>query len=302
MAFALSVFSHLQSLDLAVESPIKTVYGLNRVLFLQSDEWMVILQSRANLRVDIFRRQAKDASRRLRNSGTMTTLGRAKRTFPTVGVTLCLGLAMASFPAIAQDQNEFPGRRVGGGTRGGCAINAAGLVAVHPANNLGVTNQERPTLYFAVPESPAAYQITFALHDSEAVVPVYEKTVEVGYQAELIGFQVPANALEAGQYYQWSFVASCETANPLRALVLDGWLQQAEDLPEIMPNSDAVAQVQTYQAAGLWSDAIALAAELLAAQPDSAAYQAQWFELLADLELDTVIDELLPVRLPNELE
>ncbi len=232
----------------------------------------------------------------------MAIFCQAKQAFPAVGVTLCLGLTMATFPALAQDQNEFPGRRVGGGTRGDCAINAAGLVAVHPANNLGVTHQESPTLYFAVPESPAAYKITFSLHDDEATVPVYEKTLEVGHQAELIGLQVPANVLEAGEYYQWSFIASCELAHPLRALVLDGWLQQAEGLPEMMPNSDAVAQVQAYQEAGLWSDAIALTAELLEAQPDSAEYQAQWFQLLADLELDTVIDELLPVRLPNELE
>ena len=99
------------------------------------------------------------------------------------------GLLLASVmvgPVVAQDQNEFPGRRVGGGTRGGFVIDAAAEVALNPDTNLGVTQREAPTLYFAVPATEEPYQVTFYL-ETEAAEPVYETTLEVGDEAELIG-------------------------------------------------------------------------------------------------------------------
>ena len=211
------------------------------------------------------------------------------------------GLLLASVmvgPVAAQDQNEFPGRRVGGGTRGGCVIDAAAVVALNPDNNLGVTQREAPTLYFAVPATEEPYQVTFYL-ETEAAESVYETTLEVGDEAELVGVQIPADTLAVGEYYPWSFVATCDETNPATAIVLEGWLQQSEmDESAVATTDSELEQVQAYQAAGLWSDAIALTAELLAANPDCEEYQAQWFELLAALGLDRAIDDQLSVRLP----
>lgn len=224
----------------------------------------------------------------------------SKQSWLAVGLTLCLSPAIALLPAGAQDQNEFPGRRVGGGTRGGCAIDASSVVALNPDTNLGVTSQANPTLYFVVPESAAPYQVTFLLQD-KAATPVYETTLAAGEATELVGLQIPPDTLQAGEYYQWYFVASCDEANPAAGIVLEGWLQQADIEAESVTEIDsALARVQAYQEAGLWSDAIALTAELLEANPECAEYQAQWFQLLADLGLDTTIDELLTVRLPSE--
>jgi hypothetical protein len=211
--------------------------------------------------------------------------------------SLLLASAMV-WPAIAQDQNEFPGRRVGGGTRGGCVINAAAVVALNPDNNLGVTQREAPTLYFAVPATVDPYQVTFYLETQDAE-PIYETTLEAGDKAELIGVQIPADTLEVGEYYPWSFTATCDETNPATAIVVNGWLQQTEADTETGADVDSqLEQVQAYQAAGLWSDAIALTAELLAANPDCEAYQAQWLALLESLELDQAVDETLSVRLP----
>jgi len=226
----------------------------------------------------------------------------SKQAWSALGISLCLCSSVVALPAVAQDQNEFPGRRVGGGTRGGCAINAAAVVALNPANNLGLTNREQPTLYFAVPETNEAYQVTFYLQD-EAADSVYETTLEAGAKTELLGVQIPADTLTVGEYYQWYFVAACDAANPAASIVLEGWIQQTDMAASDVADADSqLAVVQAYQAAGLWSDAIALTAELLAQAPECQEYQAQWFQLLAELGLDTAIDDLLSVRLPNATE
>jgi len=226
----------------------------------------------------------------------------SKQAWSALGITLCLGTSLVALPAMAQDQNEFPGRRVGGGTRGGCVIDASAVVALNPDNNLGLTRRAQPTLFFAVPETAEPYQVTFYLQD-EAADPVYETTLEAGEKTELVGVQIPADTLAVGEYYQWYFVAACDEANPAASIVLEGWIQQTDLETSAVADADSqLAMVQAYQEAGLWSDAIALTAELLAAHPECAEYQAQWFQLLAELGLDTAIDDLLSVRLPNATE
>ena len=177
-------------------------------------------------------------------------------------------------------------------------INAAGVVAINPESNLGVTQREEPILYFAVPETSEPYQVTFYL-ETEDAEPIYETTVEAGDKAELIGVQLPADALTTGEYYPWHFSANCNETNPATAIVVNGWLQQTDIDSEVMAEAESpLEQVKAYQAAGLWSDAIALTAELLAANPDCEEYQAQWLELLEALNLEQAIDEQLSVRLP----
>jgi len=98
-------------------------------------------------------------------------------------------------------------------------------------------------------------------------------------------------------------VAACDAAKPAASIVLEGWIQQTDMAASDVADADSqLAVVQAYQAAGLWSDAIALTAELLAQAPECQEYQAQWFQLLAELGLDTAIDDLLSVRLPNATE
>ncbi|MGF1460397.1 MAG: DUF928 domain-containing protein [Leptolyngbyaceae cyanobacterium] len=220
-----------------------------------------------------------------------------------LSIAMLLGGCAIALPGLAQEQNEFPGRRVGGGTRGGCAIDASGVVALHPENNLGLTQRATPSLYLAVPESSDDYAVTFfLLDDTDAIL--YETTLEAGNKDELVGVQVPSDILKAGEHYPWYFLVTCEGVNPAAGVVVEGWLQQVmfEAPLTDVDNEPSIEQIQAYQAAGLWSDAIALTAELISSNPEDAAYQAQWFNLLAELELDTAIEELLPVRLPNAME
>lgn len=209
---------------------------------------------------------------------------------PATAVVCMASLGFLS-PAVAQEQSEFPGRRVGGGTRGECIVEGRSVVAISPKNNLSLTSRDRPTLYFSVPASESLYQIRFYLHDEEENL-VYDTTLMAGEQAQLLGIQLPPAILEPEADYRWSFLTACNPQNPFQSVALEGWIRQVDrDTPaeEPMTKTAALEQVKAYQAAGLWSDAIALSAELLQSHPDCDNYQALWSQLLQDLELDGLL-------------
>ena len=196
-------------------------------------------------------------------------------------------------PGLAQssgsDRGAFPGRRVGGGTRGDCAIDSRSLAALTPASNLGVTASDRPSLYFSVPTA-APYHGQFILHDADEN-RLYETTVVAGTEP-LVGVHLPADLIAADQDYHWYFVVACNPRDLSQNVVLEGWLRRVQPTPAPADTTLVDSQlglVETYQAQGLWSDAIALLVELHQAYPGNPLVQAQWSRLLETLDLATVV-------------
>ncbi|MFQ4137106.1 DUF928 domain-containing protein [Nodosilinea sp. PGN35] len=223
----------------------------------------------------------------------MGTVTRAKF---FLALTLAVGLAILAetSPVWAQsnsgDRGAFPGRRVGGGTRGNCSIDSRSLAALNPINNLGITASDRPSLYFSVPTAAAPYHGQFILHDADEN-RLYETTLVAGTES-LLGVHLPANLISAEQDYHWYFVVACNPRDLSQNVVLEGWLRRVPLTPAPAAATLVDAQldlVKTYQDQGLWSDAIALMVELRQAHPHSAAVQAQWAHLLEALDLATVV-------------
>ncbi|MEA5447268.1 DUF928 domain-containing protein [Leptolyngbya sp. CCNP1308] len=223
-------------------------------------------------------------------------MGTVTRSRFFLALTLMVGLAAftASEPALAQsgnsDRGAFPGRRVGGGTRGNCAIDSRSLAALNPASNLGVTASDRPSLYFSVPTAESPYHGQFILHDADEN-RLYETTLVAGTEP-LIGVHLPANLVNADQDYHWYFVVACNPRDLSQNVVLEGWLRRVPLTP--VPADTALVEtqldlVETYQGQGLWSDAIALLVELRQAHPGNELVQAQWSRLLETLDLATVV-------------
>jgi Domain of Unknown Function (DUF928) len=222
------------------------------------------------------------------------TMGTVTQSRFLLALAMALGLAafVVSEPAQANggDRGAFPGRRVGGGTRGNCAIDSRSLAALNPASNLGVTASDRPSLYFSVPTAATPYHGQFILHDADEN-RLYETTLVAGTEP-LIGVHLPANLVNADQDYHWYFVVACNPRDLSQNVVLEGWLRR---VPLTTAPADTalvdnqLALVETYQAQGLWSDAIALMVDLRQAHPDNEAVQAQWSDLLVALELATVV-------------
>ncbi|MEA5468373.1 DUF928 domain-containing protein [Spirulina sp. 06S082] len=236
---------------------------------------------------------------------------------------LYLGIAfyslstLAIMPALSQGKNDdrstFPGDRVGGGTRSGsnCARSATQLVVLNPSNNLGVTAKEQPLLYIAVPKLDQLYPATFFVTDSEEN-EVYETTLEVGRTQEFIGIRLPENILKIGQDYNWEFTIDCSFASDPQEnngevveIFVHGTLRQV--LPETLVEREStleehLALMQSYQDAGLWSDAIAEAMELRRTYPHNRQVLTQWRELLSALDFssyDGLLEMLLKIPVPE---
>ncbi len=223
-------------------------------------------------------------------------MGTVTRSKFFLALTVAVGLVIfvETSPGLAQansgDRGAFPGRRVGGGTRGNCAIDSRSLAALNPASNLGVTASDRPSLYFSVPTAATPYHGQFILQDADEN-RLYETTVAAGTDP-LVGVHLPANLVDADQDYHWNFVVGCNPRDLSQNVVLEGWLRRVPLTPA--PAATALVETQldlvkTYQGQGLWSDAIALMVELRQAHPHSDAVQTQWGHLLEALDLDTVV-------------
>ncbi|MGB3201203.1 MAG: DUF928 domain-containing protein [Nodosilinea sp.] len=130
----------------------------------------------------------------------------------------------------------------------------------------------------------------FILHDADEN-RLYETTVVAGTEP-LVEVQLPADLVTADQDYHWSFVVACNPRDFSQNVGLEGWLRRVLLTPAPVSTAlvdNQLALVETYQAQGLWSDAIALMVELRQAHPANEAIQAQWSHLLEALDFDSVV-------------
>lgn len=219
-----------------------------------------------------------------------------------VGIVCYLVSTTAIMPVFAQQNNnraEFPGRRVGGGTRGECLAGSQPLVALNPVNNLALTASDRPSVYFIVPKLDQGYPVEFILEDADGN-EVYQTTLEAGTKEALLGIDLPQNTLQLDQDYHWYLSMICDIEDSSQNVVLEGWLRKVTSDVSLTSNvgvKDGLAQVQSYQNAGLWSDAIATLISLRQTYPDNSDVLNQWTKLLQQLELEEVIGEKLASQL-----
>ncbi|MGG6296358.1 DUF928 domain-containing protein [Leptolyngbya sp. AN02str] len=231
----------------------------------------------------------------------MTTIRKFQRLLLPLVIGCSLIPALGTLPAIAQqnrnDRSEFPGRRVGGGTRGSCPTNGSALVALNPASNLGKTMSDRPSLYFLVPPLEAGYEVEFYLRDAHEN-PVYDTKLTSRGTEEIVEIQLPSNTVSTDQDYHWFFVVVCDPLDRTQNMTLEGWLRRVEaveTLRAIAPPSsieETVALARAYWQAEIWTDAIALMVNLRQANPANAALQQQWTQLLQALELSHTVEQI----------
>jgi len=229
---------------------------------------------------------------------TSLNLTPLRRLILPIGVAAYLVASVGLRPVMAQ-RSEFPGRRLGGGSRGDCAVDSRALAALNPANNLGVTARHQPALYFAMPKLESAYPVDFLLRDTQGAT-VYETSLSTGTGGDFVGVQIPANRLTVDQDYQWYLAIACHPDDPAQTVVLSGWLRQVSPVPAVSTAAGVegkLEQVRAEKAAGLWSDAIATLVELRQTDPDHPAVHQQWTQLLEALALEALADPPLAGKL-----
>jgi hypothetical protein len=203
----------------------------------------------------------------------------------------------------------LPGRREAGGTRSGSCINNSqpenlqsndpqNLVALMPPDNYGGTVMPYPTLFWQVPSNQAA-AIELILFD-EADNEIYRTQLQITGEAGIVSLTLPAHAgmlpLEVGELYRWSFSLICDSGDRSADVYTEGWIQRVEPAPDLVAQLEAAAESDRpaiYAAAGLWHDALTAIAEQRRADPEDAAANARWRNLLESVGLDAVADEPL---------
>lgn len=221
-------------------------------------------------------------------------------------MVLCLTSILAlswgfSQKSFAEDtpREGLPGRRVGGGTRGGCAVGGNSLIALVPENNLTLTTAAYPTLFFYVPEMKESKTAEFVLlNESEEVL--YESVFELDGKSGIVSFSLPnseaLSPLEVGRKYQWYFSLVCNPKDRAEDIAVDGWLQRVNTEPNLvsrLQNASVFDQANLYISENLWTDALVILADARYERPNDVMVANEWKKLLQLIGLDIIEREPL---------
>lgn len=208
-------------------------------------------------------------------------------------------------PVLAQytpPDRGLPGRREGGGTRGGteCVVGDRTLTAFIPETVFGTTTDASPKLYWYVPEINAP-TLEFMLLD-EAGNEVYLAEIPSVDGPGIISLEVPAEVmgdtstsrLEENQNYRWFFSIVCNESDRSGDVYTEGWLRRVSldpMLDEQIKDQPAVTQSDLYAQAGIWYDAMDAIAQAQCQQPNDPTVSSQWNSILTSVGLEGFVDE-----------
>jgi Domain of Unknown Function (DUF928) len=221
-----------------------------------------------------------------------------------LGRLLVLGSATVLFnlpqwvaPAVSLAQNSgtlrqgFPGRRIGGGTRGECGVSDKKMTALIPDNFLSLTVASSPTLLFYIPLEMRSKSVEFVLRD-ESDLLIYGTEFTLPDREGIISFSLPSSTtLAVNQNYHWYFSIICDRRDRSGDVVVDGWLRRVELAPVLarrLRGATPLEQAMLYREAGIVNEALIALAELRRTQANDPSVTASWESLLRSIELDAI--------------
>jgi hypothetical protein len=235
---------------------------------------------------------------------------------------LTLSVVVSAMPTAALAQrfiprsNGLPGRREGGGARGCDAkvmlpettstdIRAKkAMMSLVPAEQGATTVSAYPTFFWYVAATTAPLE--FMLMDEQGQ-ELYKTEFKTNGEAGIISLSLPQTAnlppLEVDKSYRWSFTLLCDQQDQSANIVMNGWVQRVQPSAELSRQLSAATAPEKsaiYAANGIWHEAIATLADLRYLQPNDAALQAKWDELLASVQLDYWASQPLAAMQPFE--
>lgn len=225
---------------------------------------------------------------------------------------LIVGTSTAAWaePYVPPSGLGAPGRRESAGTRGCGFGNPANLIALLPAENIGLTSDAYPRFYWYMPVSQAQF-VEFTLTqvgaNDEASMPLYTTRFAVTGAAGIVSLPLPETVsmppLQAGDRYRWQVAAFCNPLSEEGDLQIEGWVQYqppGDELAAELATASVSEQGGLYARNGYWFDAVDALATLNAATPEDADLQARWAELLHSVGLDELANQ--PFLLPGPPE
>ena len=210
-----------------------------------------------------------------------------------------LGMIWNSFQPPEQG---VPGRREGGGTRGGwnCPTSTTALI---PKSTMGRTISAKPTFFYYVPIALNT-RVQFELAD-ERDKTIYKKSFQIvtgraGIVSVSLGEDPNSPALEVGKNYHWYFTIKCSPKNSEEDVLVSGWINRTALAPslktELERSSDRRLSILTQQ--GIWYEYLTTLAQLRLSSPSDDSLALKWSEMLSSVELGKISQEpLVPSNL-----
>jgi len=198
-----------------------------------------------------------------------------------------------------------PGGRVrGGAKRGGCPVAKPDLTALAPfteeANSVinvwGQTMVDRPSWFFYVPYTKdLPYEVEFVLQDQDSN-QIYEKAIALPDKPGVIRVSLPttAPALAIDKQYHWFFTINCDKEKNSPPTFVEGVVQRVQLNPSIvkeLQTTEPLKRYAIYAQNGIWYEALTILAQLRQNNPEDAALQAEWRNLLSSIRLDDIAAE-----------
>jgi hypothetical protein len=167
---------------------------------------------------------------------------------------------------------------------------SATLIALSAIGQETLTVADAPTVFIYVSDTDAREGV-FVLKDEDDN-DIGRVTVALPDQPGIVRVQLPENlmseTLQVGQVYQWFFSPQSDNDSELNTTFVNGWIQRTElDASRIsqLTDADPLAVVDLYAEAQLWQDALAVLAELRAANPNNPSLETKWNDLLTEAGL-----------------
>ena len=210
---------------------------------------------------------------------------------------------LASLPEVVRAEQQkdkdsliMPTRRIGGGTRrDSCAVNQESLIALIPANSVGMTTSLYPTFFFSLPQTNQSRTVEFVLRNQQDEL-VYEANFDTAGKRGVISLDLPTETepLLLNQDYHWYLSLICNPENRAQDLVVEGIIRRTElepvaasQLNQLKP----IEKVDFYLQANLWYEAIATLAQLKSVSAHQAELSVKWANLLHSVGLEQISDQ-----------
>lgn len=199
-----------------------------------------------------------------------------------------------------QEGRGWPTRRVGGGSRG-CSPELSNqpcqpLMALIP-NDIVLTASESPTLLFYLPQIRNSQAVTmeFVLRN-QADELVYETTFKPTPEGGIIRLTLNKSSsfegLAVNQDYHWYLSIVYNSSDRAHDDVVEGWVRHvpmSSTLAHQISQASSLKQVQLYQEANLWTEAINTLSYLKQSQPTDLTVAQMWTQMLQSVSLDMPI-------------
>ncbi|MEH2295635.1 DUF928 domain-containing protein [Nostoc sp.] len=199
-----------------------------------------------------------------------------------------------------------PGGRVRGGAKRGpaCKLTKPDLTALVPfteeANSVinvwGQTTEERPSWFFYVPYTKdLPYAVEFVLQDQNSN-EIYQKAIALPDKPGVIRVSLPTTvpALALNKQYNWFLTINCDQQKNSPPTFVQGVIKRVELNPATvkeLQTTEPLKRYAIYAQNGIWYEALTILAQLRQKNPQDAALQGQWRNLLSSIHLDDIAAE-----------